>query len=76
MKALNGTLPPSIIREARDKMQTVYRIFCQTLAGTEVTICFAKTRRLAEHIIKQIPTAKLSEEILYTSDSDFKGGLN
>ncbi len=53
-------------------MQTVYRIFCETLAGTEVTICFAKTKHLAEHILQQIPTAKLSEETLYTSDSDFK----
>ena len=53
-------------------MQTVYRIFCETLAGTEMTICFAKTRHIAEHILKLIPTAKLSEEILYTSLTDLK----
>ena len=53
-------------------METVYRIFVESLAGTEVTICFAKTKRLANRILKEIPTAKLCEEKLYTSLLEFQ----
>lgn len=56
-------------------MQTIYRIFCESLAGTEVTICFAKTRHLANQILDIIPAAKLSEEILYTNQFDVKWDL-
>ena len=51
-------------------VQYVYRIFCESLAGTEVTICFAKTEKLAKQIMDIIPTSKMSIEKLYTNISE------
>lgn len=44
--------------------------FCESLAGTEVTICFAKTEKLAKQIMEKIPTSKMSIEKLYTNISE------
>ena len=51
-------------------VQYVYRIFCESRAGSEVTVCFAKTEKLAKQIMELIPTSKMSIEQLYTNISE------
>lgn len=47
-------------------MQFIYRIFVENVAGTEVTVCFAKTEFLARQILEMIPTGKIRMEKVYT----------
>ena len=51
-------------------MQYIYRIFVESLGGTEVTICFAKTKLVALQILDLIPTGKMSMEKVYTEISE------
>ncbi|MDO5841736.1 MAG: hypothetical protein Q4Q24_00510 [Methanobrevibacter ruminantium] len=51
-------------------MQYIYRIFVESLGGTEVTVCFAKNKLVATQILDLIPTGKMCLEKVYTEVSE------